>query len=78
MATYYSHEDLNYSIKPANSQSVHLSELDLFSSVATQEQIESTCHERIHCIEGSLEESNPQVKGREVGRLERFEKLDEW
>ena len=61
MATYYSHEQLNYSVKPSKSQPVRLSELDIFSSVAIQEEIESSCHERCYSVQGSLDSSSPQV-----------------
>ena len=61
MATYYSHEQLNYSVKPSKSQPVRLSELDLFSSIGVQEEIEESFYERVYSVQGNLDQSSPQV-----------------
>ena len=61
MAYFYSHENLNYSIQSGTSHNVHLSELDIFSPLAVQDQIESTCYERVYPTTGSLDESSPEV-----------------
>ena len=59
MASHYSHEDLNYSIRSSASQTVRLSELDIFSPIAIQEEVEGCSWERCYPQDGSLEDSQP-------------------
>ena len=59
MATHYSHEDLNYSIRSSGSNSVRLSDLDIFSPIAVQDEIEQCSWERVYPQDGSLDDSQP-------------------
>ena len=61
MAYFYTHENLNYSIQSGASHNVHLSELDIFSPMAVQDQIESTCYEKVYPVTGTLDHSSPEV-----------------
>ena len=58
---YYSHENLNHYVRGQGSSTAQMSELDLFSNLATQKEIESSYWEEIHCGEGGLDLSQNDV-----------------
>ena len=60
MATSITHDPLSYA--PQNTgNAVQLSELDLFSTVALQESISDCEYERVYPVDGSLDDSQPEI-----------------
>ena len=63
MSYYYSHENLSSNVKGDHGAApkIQFSELDIFSPTAVQGEIRSSFHERVYPIEGSLDESQPEI-----------------
>ena len=61
MAYYYSHENLNNFVHGQGSDEAQLSELDIFSPLATQKEVESVFWEKVFCNKGGLDASQPDV-----------------
>ena len=62
MSYYYSHEALNYSPQTDGGPQAQISELDIFSRVGTQNEIESSHWEQIYSTEGSLDNTSNGVQ----------------
>ena len=63
MSYYYSHENLSSNVKGdhGGGPEVQMSELDIFSATAIQSEVRSSFHERVYPVEGSLDESQPEI-----------------
>ena len=62
MAYYYSHENLNDFKHGKGSDDAKLSELDIFSPLATQNEVQDVFWEKVYCNDGGLDSSSTEVQ----------------
>ena len=62
MAYYYSHENLNNFVHGQGADDARLSELDIFSPLATQNEVQSVFWEKVFCNDGGLDLSQTDVQ----------------
>ena len=62
MAYFYNHEALNYAPAPEHGPKAQLTELDIFSHVPTQNEIESVSWEQIFPNQGNLNPTSTSIQ----------------
>ena len=61
MSYFYSHEDLNFSVRSSSNSKTKNSQLDIFSQISTDSEIQSVFWEKTRCPADDLDISKPSV-----------------